>query len=313
MALHDTLTPEQAAAELAVLGVHVAPDGVALLRRDEKWLARLPGERMAWFAATEAGRAGMERERRVLRVLEARCRFAAPRVLAEAADGDVDVRAMVPGAHDTFAAFHRVRDEPEAAAQVGAALGAVLAELHTRVRAEDVAAWLPRVPAWPEPRAWIAERLPAVVDDPALHVRADAIIARYEETLAETADDERVLVHTDLGFHNASIDPVSLRLHGVFDWETACWADRHLDFRYLLFDTDHFGLLDAARAVYEPATGRRIRRERVFLLNAASAIGFLSYRAGVPPEQVWCGRTLAEDLAWTRHAIARAEAHPENP
>ena len=95
-------------------------------------------------------------------------------------------------------------------------------------------------------------------------------------------------------------------MRGIFDYEGAAWADRHHDFRYLVFDFDRYELLDAARAVYEPAVGRAIRRERALLYNAACAVTFLAYRAGHAPGERWCGRTLAEDLEWSTGAIARA-------
>jgi hypothetical protein len=71
-----------------------------------------------------------------------------------------------------------------------------------------------------------------------------------------------------------------------------------------VFDFDRYDLLDAARSVYEPVVGR-IQRDRVLLYNAACAITFLAYRAGTDPEERPCGRTLAEDLRWSRKAIAR--------
>jgi hypothetical protein len=46
----------------------------------------------------------------------------------------------------------------------------------------------------------------------------------------------------------------------------------------------------------------------VILYNAASAITFLAYRAGTAPDERSCGRTLAQDLAWTRQAVARVLA-----
>lgn len=308
MTLHEALTPEHACRALAELGFQLSPADVHLVPRDGKWVVRLPAGRLAWFATTAAGLAAMKTERRVLRVLEERCGFAAPRVLAESADGSIDVRAMVPGVHDTWAVYARVRQEPEAARRVGAALGAILADLHTRVGAADVSGWLPRRASWPEPRAWILDRLPQVVDDRELRAEADAVIGEYEELQGRIHPHDRVLVHTDLGLHNVSIDAATLRVNGVFDWESACWADRHLDFRYLVFDAAHDALFEAALAVYEPATGCRVSRERVLLYNAACAISYLAFRAGVPPEQTWCGRNLAEDLHWTRHAIARVRA-----
>jgi phosphotransferase family enzyme len=301
--IHESLTPARAAGALASLGVRVAAGEVRLERRDARWLARLPGERLAWFAADEEGRAILETERRLLGVLAARCRFAVPRVLAVSPDGGCEVRTMIPGACDPPWMDARVRDDPRAAAALGAGLGALLAELHTAVRAEDVAGWLPPRPDWPEPAASLAERLPRVVDDPGLHARAAEVMARYEALLID--DGDRVLAHTDLGFHNVGVDPASFAVGGVFDWGSACWTDRHLDFRHLAGNP---ALLDAVLAAYEPAVGRAVSRERIALHVAALAVGYLAYRDGVAPEVPWCGRTLDEDLTWTRRAVAGALA-----
>ncbi len=300
---YESLTPREVCDALADLGLPVEASDVELERREERWLARLPGGRLAWFAATDAAQATVATERRLLRLLAVRCGFAVPRVLLEAPDGGFDVRSMVPGTADPWAVHTRVVADADAAARLGAGIGAVLADLHTSVRAADVADWLPAVPGWPESRASTADRLPRVVTDPHLHARADEVMARYEGL--ETPDEDRVLVHTDLGFHNLGVDPETLAVRGVFDWETACCADRHLDFRHLVMTTEGEPLLDAAVAAYESATGRTLSRARILLHNAAVAIGFLAYRDGVAPDERWCGRTLDEDLAWTRLAIRR--------
>lgn len=301
---YESLTPREVCDALADLGLPVAPADVVLERREARWMARLPGGRLAWFAATESAAAALASERRLLRVLAVRCGFAVPRVLLEAPDGTFDVRSMVPGTVDPWTVHARVVGDADAARRLGASIGAVLADLHANVRAADVAGWLPAVPGWPEPRASIARRLPRVVADPHLHARADEVMARYEAL--ETPDEDRVLVHTDLGFHNLGLDPDTLAVRGVFDWDTACWADRHLDFRHLVMATEgDEPLLDAAIAAYEPAAGRTLSRARILLHNAAVAIGFLAYRDGVAPDVRWCGRTLDEDLAWTRLAVGR--------
>jgi aminoglycoside phosphotransferase len=300
---YGSLTPQRVCDALGELGLPVAPADVVLERRDARWMARLPGGRLAWFAATESARAILATERRLLRVLAVRCGFGVPRVLLEAPDGDFDVRSMVPGIADPWAVHARVVADADAAARLGASIGAVLADLHTNVRAADVADWLPAVPDWPELRASIAARLPRVTADPELHARADEVMARYEAR--RTADEDRVLVHTDLGFHNLGVDPGTLAVRGVFDWGTACWADRHLDFRHLPAGTEEEPMLDAAVAAYEAATGRTLSRARILLHNAAVAIGFLAYRDGIAPDVRWCGRTLDDDLAWSRLAIGR--------
>jgi hypothetical protein len=63
-----------------------------------------------------------------------------------------------------------------------------------------------------------------------------------------------------------------------------------------------------ALATYESAVGIKVDRERVRLLNAIAAIGFLAFRHGRRPEEAWCGRTLIEDLAWTNAALGQVGA-----
>lgn len=298
----SSLTPDHACEVLARIGVRVRPDQVRVERRDDRWVAHLPGDRLAWFAATERGLARLTNERRVLKLLESRCHFQAPRVLGESADGAFDLRAMVPGMMDPWRIHARVHAEPELAARLGASIGAILAEQHTAIRAADVADWLPQEPDWPESSDWIRERLPRVMDDRALTTDIERVMGMYESVVV--ADADRALVHQDVGLHNLALDPSSVEVRGIFDYEAASWSDRHHDFRYLLFDRDRDEMLDAACGVYEPLVGHTISRERVALYNAACAITFLAYRAGTRPEEKSCGRTLAQDLGWTRNAIA---------
>jgi aminoglycoside phosphotransferase (APT) family kinase protein len=227
-------------------------------------------------------------------------------VCYESADGELDVRTMIPGAVDPRRFYSKARDDSELAIRFGSAIGSILAEQHTRIRAADVEPWLPNRPPWPEPRAWVRERLPSVVNDRRLISRAEAVIDAYESVVVEEHD--RALVHADVGFHNLAIDGESRTVRGIFDYEGAAWADRHHDFRYLVVDFDRDEMLEAACAVYEPVVGLPIRHDRVFLYNAACAVTFLAYRAGHSPGERWCGRTLAEDLAWSTEAIARAGA-----
>ena len=293
---------ERIAAALAAAGFPVPLAHIRVEARDDKWLVRLPGPLLAWVATSERGIARLRTERRVLRLLASRCSFGVPRLLFESDEGDLDVREPVPGATDPWAAYSTVRDDPARAREIGAALGALLAQQHSRIVAADVADWLPRQPEWPERRDWIAARLPTVVDDARLIRRALATIDEYEGVPVE--DGDLALLHGDLGLHNLAFDPESGAVNGVFDYDGAAWADRHHDFRYLVFDFASHALVDAAAAAYEPAVGRPIRRERVFLYNAACAITYLASRAGVAPEERWCGRTLAEDLRWSNAAIA---------
>ena len=66
---------------------------------------------------------------------------------------------------------------------------------------------------------------------------------------------------------------------------------------------DEGKVLEAALAVYEPAVGRRVERNRVRLYNAACALSYLAFRVGHSANEFWCGRNLNEDLTWTRNAL----------
>jgi len=295
--------PSFVSEQLAAAGFHHQPSLLRMELHEEKWLVRLPGQRLAWFAASRRGLKLLDIERRVLRLLEARCSFSAPRLLFESRDGEFDIRTMVPGSADPLASHELVRGSTKHAVRMGAAIGAMLAEQHSKITAADVSPWLPTRPLWPEPRDLVRERLPLVIDDSRLIARAMAVMDLYEQVSVDEAD--RVLVHADVGFHNLAIDPESRTVNGIFDYESAAWADRHHDFRYLVFASDRYDLFEAASSAYESVVGRPIHRDRVFLYNAACAITFLAFRAGVKGEERWCGRTLAEDLQWSEHAVTK--------
>jgi len=292
-------------------GIVVSPAEARVEARDDCTVAFLPGDRMAWFADGERGMRRLGTERRVLGLVEQRCSFRVPHVLHVAPDASYDVRAAVPGQCKPWELYDRVKTDTKLAARIGAELGRILAEQHTRVTASDAVSWLPSRPHWPEPSAWIRERIPRVTPDRRLFDDVCAMLARHDAVVADERD--RVLVHGDLGFHNIAVDPETCALQGVFDYGDAAWADRHDDFRYLLFDVARDDLLEAALAVYQPVVGRTLSRARIALSNAASAAGFLAFRDGVPPEQSSCGRTLEQDLAWTRAAIDRWSSLPEAP
>src|SRR6516162_8424704 len=122
----------------------------------------------------------------------------------------------------------------------------------------------------------------------------EQVIERYE--VVPVGPEDRALIHGDVGLHNLALNPATDAVNGIFDYDSAAWADRHHDFRYLLFDEEREDMLDSALEVYEPATGLQINRDRVRLYNAACAISYLAFRIGTPPDQRSCGRTLSEDL-----------------
>jgi Phosphotransferase enzyme family len=296
------LTADAVCEALREAGLAFAPTEIHVEQREGRWAVWLPRDRMAWFPANEPARRRLTVERNVLRLLAERCTFQAPRIVFESPLG-YDVRAIVPGRCDPWGLYEQIKHDAALARRIGHALGLILVEQHTRITRPDVAGWLPQRLPWPEAGDWIRERIPQVVDDPKLIPAIERTLAIYEAATIDPGD--RVLLHGDLGLHNVVVDPVTLEVRGVFDYDGAAWADRHHDFRYLFLDIGQEELLEAALAVYEPVVGRTLSRERIWLYNTACAISYLAYRRGVPPEQRYCGRTLAEDLGWVRSGIER--------
>jgi hypothetical protein len=297
-----TIGAAEVCAALREAGINVTPDQIKCDAREHRTLAVLPGERVAWFPDSDEGRGRLTVERHALRLITARCSFAVPRILYESPSG-FDVRAIVPGIVDPWRIFKQAQTDPALGRKIGAAAGRILVEQHSLIHYADVQSVLPEQVAWPLPRAWLMERLPDVVADKALLADIVATLDAYEAVVVHK--DDRALVHTDLGFHNMALDPETLDVRGVFDYDSAAWADRHHDFQYFIYLPGREEVLEAALAVYEPATGIKIDRRRVLLYNAACAIGFMAYRHGIPPDQNWCGRTLEGDLEWTIGAMAR--------
>jgi len=296
------VTVDEIARALREAGVVIGSGELAPEWRDERIVVPLAGERLAWFPITEPGRARLARERRVLRVLAAHCRFSAPRILYESPDG-WDLRARVPGRVDPWAIYARLPGEPALARAIGESIGAILAEQHTRVPVAELSG-LPTRPGWPVATERILAALSEVTDAEDVLAAAPAVLAAADAL----PDDDQVLVHGDMGLHNLAFDPSSDAVLGVFDYDDASLADRHRDFRYLVFDRGPDDLLDAALAIYEPATRLKIDRARVLLENTACACSFLAERRGHAPETRPCGRTLTEDLGWVRASIARSRA-----
>jgi aminoglycoside phosphotransferase (APT) family kinase protein len=198
--------------------------------------------------------------------------------------------------------YQRLQGDRVLARKIGRSLGLILAEQHSRISADDTKEWLPSTLRWPEPWETIEARLPGVVHETDLLCEIKEVIDRCQ-TEEIMGSGECVLVHGDLGLHNIAIEPNTGTVEGVFDYDGAAWADRHYDFRYLIFDQQDEDLLNGAMEVYEDALGVKLDRSRIRLYNAACAIGFLAFRQGTHAEALSCGRTLAQDLEWVRCSL----------
>jgi hypothetical protein len=296
------LTPETAVALLSAAGITCSGEEAQIIARDERWAVPIGRERIAWFPASELGSTQLAVERRVLSLIAERCSFQTPRPVFVSPHG-FDIRQMAPGRCDPWGLYHRCKADARLAQRIGQAIGAILAEQHTRIGEADVAGWLPLPVRWPQAGDRIREGLLLVVDDGGFIRAMEEVIALYEAVPVRA--DDRVLIHGDVGFHNLALDAQSDTVNGIFDYDSAAWAHRHHDFRYLLFDVGREDMLEAALGVYEPAAGRPVDRGRIRLYNAACAISFLSFRAGTPAHEKSCGRTLAEDIQWVRAALAK--------
>jgi aminoglycoside phosphotransferase (APT) family kinase protein len=269
--------------------------------RSNRIAVPLSGDRLAWFPTNDEGRQGLLRERRILRLIEQHCSFRAPRILYADPTG-WELRRLVPGSVRPPRLLERLQRDPPLAHRFGEELGRILADQHSSIPGAKLRGWLPRFPHWPRPED--LPHLSGTVNDAALMSRIGRALERRAAIAQD--DDRSVLAHADLGLHNIAVHSDSLRVTGVFDYEGAVFGDRHQDFAYLVLHQQDEPLLEGAIAVYEPLTATRIDRDRVRLLHAVAAIGFLAYRRGHTPDEEWCGRTLEQDLAWTRIALANA-------
>jgi len=254
-----------------------------------------------WFPVQPGSRIAIENERRILRLVEEYCRFRAPRILYEDAEG-WDVRAIVPGvAAADF--LKQVRADPHAARCTGAAVGRILAEQHSRIPASKLDGWLARIPPWPQSAA--ITNLPKIIQDAGLLARISRALEHWREIALHVSG--AVLVHCDLGPWNIAVGPVTGEVQGVFDYGDAVFGDRHQDFKYMQFHgPEEQVMLDAAINSYEDAARISLDRGRIRFFNAIEAIGFLGFRFGHEPDDPWCGRTLEEDVDWTNKALEAA-------
>jgi len=296
------VTPVEVVEALREAGLDFQPAEASVEARGDRLAVRLPGARMAWFPANDKGLAHLANERRVLELLDERCGFLVPKVLFLGQSG-WDLRAMVPGIVDPQAYAARLKADDALVLRTARFLGDALAEQHSRITQADVADWLSRDVAWPMSREKVEANLPLVIEDATLLGRVRrAAVAYWSQSVDER---DRALAHTDLGLHNLAFDPATGEANGIFDYGDAAWVDRHHDFRYLAFGAVPDALLDATLRVYAQATGLELSRDRILLYNAACAIGHLAFRAGSEPGDEIAGRTLAQDLGWTRWALAR--------
>ncbi|ABW31682.1 hypothetical protein AM1_A0175 (plasmid) [Acaryochloris marina MBIC11017] len=298
------MTPQKAASILRDAGFEVDPLSLRLERREELWVMPLSGDRIAWFSTTSESARLLAFERRVQELVSRHTSLCVP--VSTFMNDVVEVRNAVPGLVDHGVLFKTFLADSSLAQRFGHELGHALADLHGSIPASQHGDWLPKQLEWPLPHHEVIEKIDVVIDDPGLVAQIDHVLTMHETIVVDPSD--LVLLHGDLGFHNVAVEYENLAFRGLFDFKDAARADRHLDFRYLIFTPGRFDMLDACCAEYSRLTGRTLDQQRIKLYNAIWAISHLAHRAGTAPDELSCGRTLERDLWWTRSAIASLSA-----
>ncbi len=167
---------------------------------------------------------------------------------------------MVPGDSRAFEIYEQAKSDFALGRRIGKALGGLLADQHMNVPPADLTRWLLATPN--SPRAEDLPNLPRVVADRALLARIDEALGQREVIVRDPAD--RVLTHSDLGFHNIAFHPETLEVVGVFDYDGAAFADRHFDFKNMSLHCADGSepLLEAVASTYEQLRCRNRSRPR---------------------------------------------------
>jgi aminoglycoside phosphotransferase (APT) family kinase protein len=293
---------DEGAVRRALAETGYAADGAPLRPgfRGWRWLALLPGGRVAFFADDPEAVARLGRERALLDLLGRRVTsFAVPAVERVSPDGRLQVRRMVEGAEwPGGPGRERALAASPAGPRFAGELGRALAELHGAVTLAEALAL--GVPA----RGWLSRaaadlrgRFPGGLPEPALGPALDAVLDAYAAPAADGEDGGRVLTHGDAGLHDMAIDPKTGWLLGLFDFEEAALDDRHADLYGLHSYGDAF--VGWALDAYAGASGVRPSVRRAALHHLLGAFEALAgARAAGDPAMV------DSRLRWVHEALA---------
>ena len=261
--------------------------------RDERVVIEFPAH-IAWVALGTSASARLRLEDAVLRVLRGRLPVAIPMPIL--ASEEVCLRTKVSG--QSGLEFHQsVMKDPALGAAYAVEIGTLCAAIHSALPGSEVdalvAAGLPTTPvldlddvlraarAFGEPRAG----------------RALALVDSYQARSVTRTDC--TFLHGDLGSHNLIVDDDG-RISGLFDFEEACFGDRHHEFRWLPSFGEDF--MARAFAAYQQEKDAIVDVDRVRRLHALIAMAQLGWGLRAPDQHHRTGRTVAE----TRHCAERA-------
>jgi aminoglycoside phosphotransferase len=272
----DPVTPDSISSVLRQkAGLAVPPESIRLLKRRRIWAAYLPDNVLVLVPDRIKAAKRLMREERLLRFLAPRVAFGLPRILYTDPELTLQVRSMVPGVQLGLgsdiqeAAFARL---PQAA-RLADELGAALAELHRAIDLAEAADLDLTDCPYPLPEAGeIRRRLECKRLDPLYAATLGKLLALYETQGSRDAD--LVVTHGDIWGGNLAIDPETGGLNGLFDFEDAGRADRHLELMYV----HSYGECFARRAfaAYGRVAGIEVDAQRTAIYHAISAFAALA-------------------------------------
>jgi aminoglycoside phosphotransferase len=274
MSVHEPITPENLCVALNRGTSLLAPRDVLLAYHHWRWVAHLPGQRLAFMADTAYARQRLARERQLLQLLADRAHFEVPRIEWVDPHGHWDVGRKVPGDAGHWSGTHhqRIVEEPAVAHQTGKRLGEILAELHRVITLEEARQLAPLEAPLATPLEHIRRNMAMGIEDATLKGQVREIFARFDAL--EIGVGEVVLVHGDLASQNVAFAPETSEVIGIYDFEDMACVDRHWDFKYVhsypaLFQR---ALLEA----YQRCTGIAPDVQRITLYHALAARALIS-------------------------------------
>jgi aminoglycoside phosphotransferase len=308
MSVCEPITPENLCVALnRGTSLRLAPHDVVLAYYHWRWVAHLPGQRLAFVADTAHARQRLARERQLLQLLADRAHFQVPRIEWVDPHGNWDVRLKVPGDAGHWSGTHhqRIVEEPAIAHQIGKHMGEILAELHRVITLEEARQLAPLEPPLATPLERMRRHLAMGIEDATLKAQVREIFARFDAL--EIGTGEVVLVHGDLASQNVAFAPETSEVLGIYDFEDIACVDRHWDFKYVHAYPALFqhALLEA----YQRCTGIAPDVQRITLYHALAALSFLAWRVDDPKtHDRLSGRDKAGAYRWVRQAVTWALA-----
>jgi aminoglycoside phosphotransferase (APT) family kinase protein len=286
--LIDPITPETVSSALqTVAGLTVPPGELRLERRHWRWVARLPDQVLVFIpdSATAVERLG--REGRLLQLLASRVSFGVPRV--DDTGPSLQVRTIVPGEQVGGEGRERAFADLPQGMRLADDLGRALGELHgalTKEQAEEIG--LAYADPLPDAEA-LRVRLVGKLSDPLFAAVFTRVLELYRETEPPSADI--VVTHGDVWGGNMAVDLETGALNGLFDFDDAALADRHVDFMYVHSFGDQFAR--RALAAYARETGQELSWQRTAVYHAAAAFAALADMRGKGEDYL-----LQRELDW---------------